>query len=173
MKNLTLSNPWVLDIVNLFKKQSGLSDFSIDKLLGLYQKLGYDKIQYNGIKRWGLDSSTDSSDIKYDDIDEGMEMFMRKYTANGTKWIVVKVTHKHNGIIFFETLGEKKNKKFYIDTGANDYEWIENKSRYTLPKQTFYPIEVIVPDCVDISSWNAPRQMVVTKVKNSMNNANL
>ena len=80
-------------------------------------------------------------------------------------FVLVRVTHKYGGIIFFETIGEKKNKKFYVDCGADDYEWTEcDASRYSLPKHRFYPIMVVVPSWVDMSDWCAPKKMIV-KIK--------
>lgn len=161
MKN----KPFVLDLTEKFNKQLMKFDNSIDKLVEFYKKFGYDKVPYDGIKRWGLDSSTDSSDITYDDIEVGHLLYCRKYSENRFRWVKIKITHKFNGIIFFETVGVKRIKKSYIDTGADDFSWDGgNKSRYTLPKHTFYPMEVIKPKWVDIESWNAPSKMKISNI---------
>lgn len=112
----------------------------------------------------GHDSSSESSDIKYDDIPEGSELWWRKYTANGFRWVLIKITHKYGGILFFETVLEKKKISSFIETGANDLECKsqDNPSRYSLPTHIFYPIEVIKPEWVDITEWNAPKQIIVT-----------
>lgn len=164
--NITLSNPFVLDISKNFEKQLNQLSGSIDKLIEIYKSFGYDKMPYDGIKRWGLDSSSDSSDLTYDSIEVGHELWLRRYTSNGSfRWNLIRITHKYNGIIFYETLDEKNNKKSYIDTGADDFTWNNtDKSRYTLPKHRFYPIEVIKPEWVDIEGWKAPKQMKVTNV---------
>ena len=160
-----IESPWVLDLTTKFDKQLGQFDGSLERLLEFYKNLGMDGVIYDGKKRWGLDSSTESSDILYDDLDEGTELWWRKYTSNGSRFVLVRVTHKYGGIIFFETIGEKKNKKFYIDCGADDYEWTEcDDSRYSLPKHRFYPIMVVVPSWVDMSAWCAPKKMIV-KIK--------
>lgn len=116
------------------------------------------------LERWGFDSSSDSSDIKYDDIPEGSELWWRKYTANGFRWVLIRITHKYGGILFFETVLEKKKISSFIETGANDFEWTNKNdpSRYSLPRHKFYPIEVIKPEWVDITDWNAPKQMIIT-----------
>ena len=159
-----IESPWVLDLTTKFDKQLGQFDGSLERLLEFYKKLGMDGVIYDGKKRGGLDSSTESSDI-FDDLDEGTELWWRKYTANGFRFVLVRVTHKYGGIIFFETIGEKKNKKFYVDCGADDYEWTEcDASRYSLPKHRFYPIMVVVPSWVDMSAWCAPKKMIV-KIK--------
>lgn len=160
-----IESPWVLDLTTKFDKQLGQFDGSLERLLEFYKNLGMDGVIYDGKKRWGLDSSTESSDILYDDLDEGTELWWRKYTANGSRFVLVRATHKYGGIIFFETIGEKKNKKFYVDCGADDYEWTEcDDSRYSLPKHRFYPIMVVVPSWVDMSAWCAPKKMIV-KIK--------
>ena len=160
-----IESPWVLDLTTKFDKQLGQFDGSLERLLEFYKKLGMDGVIYDGKKRWGLDSSTESSDILYDDLDEGTELWWRKYTANGFRFVLVRVRHKYGGIIFFETIGEKKNKKFYVDCGADDYEWSGCvASRYSLPKHRFYPIMVVVPSWVDMSAWCAPKKMIV-KIK--------
>ena len=157
-----IESSWVLDLTTKFDKQLGQFDGSLERLLEFYKKLGMDGVIYDGKKRWGLDSSTESSDILYDDLDEGTELWWRKYTANGFRFVLVRVTHKYGGIIFLETIGEKKNKKFYVDCGADDYEWTEcDASRYSLPKQRFYPIMVVVPSWVDMTAWSAPKKMIV------------
>lgn len=158
------TKPWILDITDKFNKQLEQFDGSVERLSMFYKKFGYDKIPYDGIKRWGLDSSTESSDISYDDIEENTTLWMRHYTPNGFRWIMIRITHKYGGIVFFETVNEKKNKKSYIDTGANDYEYTRTENRYKLPKHRFYPIEVIKPKWVDISSWNAPKRMIITNI---------
>lgn len=161
--NIELKNPFVLDISTKFEKPLAQFDGSVEKLIEFYKSFGYDGVPYNGIKRWGVDSSTESSDIKYDDIEEGNELWMRKYTGMGFRWVLIRITCKYGGILFFETISEKQRKKSYIDTGANDFSWATaDKSRYSLPKHTFYPIEVIKPSWVDIESWNAPKNMIVT-----------
>lgn len=160
-----IESPWVLDLTTKFDNQLGQFNGSLERLLEFYKNLGMDGVIYDGKKRWGLDSSTESSDILYDDLDEGTELWWRKYTANGSRFVLVRVTHKYGGIIFFETIGEKKNKKFYVDCGADDYEWTEcDDSRYSLPKHRFYPIMVVVPSWVDMSAWCAPKKMIV-KIK--------
>lgn len=160
-----IESPWVLDLTTKFDKQLGQFDGSLERLLEFYKNLGMDGVIYDGKKRWGLDSSTESSDILYDDLDEGTELWWRKYTSNGSRFVLVRVTHKYGGIVFFETIGEKKNKKFYVDCGADDYEWTEcDDSRYSLPKHRFYPIMVVVPSWVDMSAWCAPKKMIV-KIK--------
>ena len=160
-----IESPWVLDLTTKFDKQLGQFNGSLERLLEFYKILGMDGVIYDGKKRWGLDSSTESSDILYDDLDEGTELWWRKYTANGSRFVLVRVTHKYGGIIFFETIGEKKNKKFYVDCGADDYKWTEcDASRYSLPKHRFYPIMVVVPSWVDMSAWCAPKKMIV-KIK--------
>ena len=159
------NKPFVLDLTEKFSKQLMKFDNSIDKIVEFYKKFGYNKVPYDGIKRWGLDSSTDSSDITYGDIEVGYLLFWRKYSENRFRWVKIKITHKFNGIIFFETIGKKKNKKSYIDTGANDFSWNgDNKSRYTLPKHTFYPMEVVKPKWVDIESWHAPSKMKISNI---------
>lgn len=160
-----IESPWVLDLTTKFDNQLGQFNGSLERLLEFYKNLGMDGVIYDGKKRWGLDSSTESSDILYDDLDEGTELWWRKYTANDSRFVLVRVTHKYGGIIFFETIGEKKNKKFYVDCGADDYEWTEcDDSRYSLPKHRFYPIMVVVPSWVDMSAWCAPKKMIV-KIK--------
>ena len=160
-----IESPWVLDLTTKFDKQLGQFDGSLERLLEFYKNLGMDGVIYDGKKRWGLDSSTESSDILYDDLDEGTELWWRKYTSNGSIFVLVRVTHKYGGIIFFETIGEKKNKKFYVDCGADDYEWTEcDASRYSLPKHRFYPIIGVVPAWVYMSAWCAPKKMIV-KIK--------
>lgn len=157
--------PFVLNLTEKFNKQLIKFDNSIEKLINFYKSFGYDKVPYDGIKRWGLDSSTDSSDISYDDIEIGHLLYWRKYNENKFKWVKIKITHKFNGIIFFETICEKKNKKSYIDTGANDFVWDKfDKSRYTLPKHIFYPMEVVKPKWVDIESWHAPSKMKISNI---------
>ena len=160
--DIELKSPWVLDLTTKFDKQLSQFGGSHERLLEFYKKFGADGVIYDGKKRWGLDSSTDSSDISYDDLDEGNELWWRKYTANGFRFVLVRVTHKYGDIIFFETVGEKKNKKFYVDCGVDDYEWSEgNASRYSLPKHRFYPIKVVVPSWVDMTAWSAPKKMIV------------
>lgn len=160
-----IESPWVLDLTTKFDNQLGQFNGSLERLLEFYKNLGMDGVIYDGKKRWGLDSSTESSDILYDDLDEGTELWWRKYTANGSRFVLVRVTHKYGGIIFFETIGKKKNKKFYVDCGADDYEWTEcDDSRYSLLKHRFYPIMVVVPSWVDMSAWCAPKKMIV-KIK--------
>lgn len=165
MKNINLNKPWVLNISEKFNKILAQFNNDIEKLKAFYKQFDYDKIPYNGIKRWGIDSSTESSDIMYDDIEEGNEMWWRKYSATGFRWILIKITHKYGGILFFETLNEKNKISSYVDTGANDLEWTgNNKARYSLPKHQFYPIEIIKPEWVDIESWNAPKHMKITNI---------
>lgn len=165
-KSVKLNNPWILDITEKFTKQLSQFDGSVEKLTEFYKQFGYDKIPYSGEKRWGLDSSTDTSDIKYDDISENSELWWRRYTNTGFRWTLIRITHKYNGIIFFETVGLKKKISTYIDTGANDLQWYsQNKSRYTLPKHEFYPIKIIKPEWVDITGWNAPKDMIITNIK--------
>lgn len=163
MKNIELKNPWKLNISDRFQKQLSQFDGSVERLQKFYNQFGFDGIPYNGLKRWGLDSSTETSDITYDEIKEGTEMFMRKYTANGSRFIIIRITHKYQGILFYETVAEKTVLKSYIDTGANDNEYTgNNPARYKLPPHIFYPIQVIKPEWVDISSWNAPKKMLIT-----------
>lgn len=154
--------PWVLDITSKFQHKLDKFDGNVEKLKEFYKKFGFDAIPYDGIHRWGLDSSTESSDITCHMLEVGHCLYWRKYTENGYRWVKVRVTHIFNGIIFFETIGEKKEKSFYLDTGADDYEWADGAmSRYSLPKHRFYPMEVIKPEWVDISSWNAPKKMKI------------
>ena len=119
---IELKRPWVLDLTTKFDKQLSQFGGSRERLIEFYKKFGSNGVIYDGKKRWGLDSSTESSDILYDDLDEGTELWWCKYTANGFRFVLVRVIHKYGGIIFFETIGEKKNKKFYVDCGADDYE---------------------------------------------------
>ena len=86
-----IESPWVLDLTTKFDKQLGQFDGSLERLLEFYKKLGMDGVIYDGKKRWGLDSSTESSDILYDDLDEGTELWWRKYTANGFRFVLVRV----------------------------------------------------------------------------------
>lgn len=158
------TKPFIVDLVEKFNDQLIKFDNSIDKLIAFYNNFGYDKVPYNGIKRWGLDSSTESSDITYDDIEIGHLLYWRRYDGIKFRWVKIKITHKFNGIIFFEAVGNKRNKKSYIDTGACDFNEVNNKARYTLPKHTFYPIEVKKPEWIDIESWNAPEKMKITNI---------
>lgn len=163
---ITLAKPWILDISKRFNKQLSQFDGDIKKLKEFYKAFGYDQIPYTGTKRWGVDSSTDSSDINYGDIEIGMEMWWRRYTQNSFRWTLVRVSHKYGGIIFFRTIGLKNNISSYIDTGANDLEWSGNDdSRFSLPSHTFYPIEIIKPRWVDISPWNAPKMLKINNIK--------
>lgn len=163
-KEYKFTNPWVLDITTKFEKQLSQFNGDVEKLKTFYKQFDYDNVPYNGEKRWGYDSSTDSSDIKYDDIPEGSELWWRKYTANGFRWVLIRITHKYGGILFFETVLEKKKISSFIETGANDLVWANKNdpSRYSLPRHRFYPIEVIKPEWVDIEGWCAPKQMIIT-----------
>lgn len=165
-KNIELNNPWVLDLTKKYPNSYGdTNPENIKKNNEFFAALGYGHTQYDGIKRWGWDSTTDSSDITYDEIEEGMEMWMRKFNGMRFSWVIIRVTHKYNGIIFFETLSEKKNKKSYIDTGADDYVFnTDSGARYKLPEHTFYPIEVIKPTSLDIAPWKAPKHMIITNI---------
>lgn len=162
MSNIQITNPWVLDITPKFQNMLDKFNGDVEKLKEFHKTFGYDSIPYDGIKRWGLDSSTESSDIKIDDLEEGMELWWRRYTRNSFRWTLIRVTHIYGGIMFFETIGLKKNIKSYVDTGANDLEWKTAAARYSLPKHTFYPVEVIKPSWVDIEFWNAPKQIIIT-----------
>ena len=87
---IELKRPWVLDLSTKFDKQLSKFDGSCEKLLEFYKKFGMDGVIYDGNKRWGLDSSTESSDISYDDLAEGTELWWRKYTANGLSTVNYK-----------------------------------------------------------------------------------
>lgn len=164
VKNIVLEKPWTLNIEDKFKKKLSTCNNSVENLLALYKKFGYDLVPYDGVKRWGDDSSTETSDITYDEIEEGTELWWKRYTENSIRWTLIRITHKYGGILFFETLNEKKNRKSYIDTGGDDYVWEDNDaSRYTLPKHKFYPVKIIKPKWIDISEWHAPKMIQINK----------
>ena len=68
---IELKCPWVFDLTTKFDKQLSQFGGSRERLLEFYKNFGSDGVIYDGKKRWGLDSSTDSSDISYDDLNEG------------------------------------------------------------------------------------------------------
>ena len=84
-----IESPWVLDLTTKFDKQLGQFDGSLERLLEFYKKLGMDGVIYDGKKRWGLDSSTESSDILYDDLDEGTELWWK--TQIHREWFQIRV----------------------------------------------------------------------------------
>ena len=86
--DIELKRPWVLDLTTKFDKQLSQFGGSRERLLEFYKKFGADGVIYDGNKRWGLDSSTDSSDISYDDLDEGNELWWRKIHC---EWLQVRV----------------------------------------------------------------------------------
>lgn len=158
IKDIILDKPFV---VNVREKMVGfLSKFETEDEFKTWFKtnFGWDKFPYEGIKRQGMDSSTDYSDIYYDEIEVGHNFYYRIHKGMQLKTIPIVITAKCNYIVFYKEL--TTNKVGYIDFGADSND--PNFKYHASPKSTLYPIEVKVPDYIDISGWHLPKQVVKT-----------
>ena len=127
---------------------------------------GDEKWLFNGTKRYGADSSTEVSVITYNMVKKGTELLWAK--SEGMMKVVlypVRVVHKYHNMVFLQNLVD--DKIFYVDCGADDYDWRKFDKKYVpaFPSHSFYPVEVIVPEYVDISDWHLPKVVQITKVK--------
>ena len=108
----------------------------------------FGKYPYNGTKRYGYDSTTDYMDLTYDEI-EVNDCF---YIKQNNKVRKIVITAKLKYILFYTILNTKICG--YIDCGASSND----------PNNTIYPIRVIVPSWIDISTWNLPYETEVVHV---------
>ena len=106
----------------------------------------FGKYPYNEIKRYGDDSSTDYMDLTYDEI-EVNDCF---YIKQNNKVRKIVITAKLKYILFYTILNTKICGYIDCDASSND----PNYFYKAVPRNTIYPIKVIVPSWIDISTWN-------------------
>lgn len=134
-------NIFVFDVTKKFPKAK-------DAIPWLKEHFGIDKYPYNGTKRYGDDSSTDYMDLTYADVNIG-DCF---YIEDTNYIYMIEIIDKHRYILFYNI--QITGDIGYIDCGAcsND----PNYKYHAIPKHTIYPMKVIVPNWIDISSWHLP-----------------
>lgn len=134
-------NEFVFNVTNKFPKAKDVTPW-------LREHFGIDKYPYNGSKRYGDDSSTEYMDLIYDDVKIG-DCF---YIGKANYIYMIKITNKCGYILFYKVLitGDVS----YIDCGADSNN--PNYKYHAIPKNTIYPIKIIVPTWIDISSWHLP-----------------
>ena len=158
-KDIKFNSPFVLDLQPYFNSWLNKFDGSIDLLLKFCKNFfGYDELPYF------FESTKYKSiycEIKYSDLKVGNELYWKRINGNGTYEIVpIKITHKYQNIFFFKSLID--NRKSYYDCGANDF--TEENEYHLLPKNMFYPIEVLVPKHVKIYNKIFPKDTKITNV---------
>lgn len=160
IEDIELKKPFVFDIEEYLKKT--IKNFDVETFKTSINKIfGHTKYSFSGIHRYGMDSSTDGSVITYDDLKVGNELFWKRPKGAYHYIIdVIRVTHKHNNIIFFKSLTD--GLKSYMDCGAN--ELLDKKpNEKALDHLHFYPIEVICPDYVRVRDWYLPQIVKISK----------
>lgn len=134
-------NIFVFDVTKKFPKAKNAVPW-------LREHFGIDKYPYNGTKRYGDDSSTEYMDLTYDDVKVGDCFYIEK--ANYT--YMIEIIGKYRYILFYKV--SITDDISYIDCGADSNN--PNYVYHAIPKHTIYPIKVIVPAWIDISSWHLP-----------------
>lgn len=134
-------NEFVFNVTSKFPKAKDASSW-------LKKCFGIDKYPYNGTKRYGDDSSTDYMDLLYTDINIG-DCF---YIEDANYIYMIEIIDKHRYILFYSI--QITGDVGYIDCGADSKN--PNYKYHAIPKHTIYPMKVIVPNWIDISSWHLP-----------------
>lgn len=134
-------NEFVFDITNKFPKTK-------DAISWLKTCFGIDKYPYNGTKRYGDDSSTEYMDLTYDDVKVGDCFYVKR---NGLIY-PLEIINKCEYILFYHILIIEE--RGYIDCGA--YSNHPNYMYHAIPKNTIYPVKIVVPNWIDISKWKLP-----------------
>lgn len=137
---------FIFDITKKFPKAKDATPW-------LKEHFDIDKYPYDGTKRYGDDSSTEYMDLTYDEVNVG-DCF---YMIIGPYGYKIEISNKCGYILFYKILitGDVS----YIDCGANSRH--PNYKYHAIPKNTIYPIKVIVPNWIDISSWHLPIKTVI------------
>lgn len=134
-------NIFVFNVTKKFPKAK-------DAIPWLREHFGIDKYPYNGTKRYGDDSSTDYMDLTYTDVNIG-DCF---YIEDTNYTYIIEIIDKHRHILFYNI--QSTGDVGYIDCGADSKN--PNYKYHAIPKHIIYPMKVIVPNWIDISSWYLP-----------------
>ena len=154
---INLTQPFTIDITHFFDKQLAQFDNDPKKLRKFYKdNFKVDKVPYYGSHRNKFDSTTEVSDITYDKIKVGDQLYWRRYKGLSYYWDVIEVTHKYGYVIFFKSLTDGRTS--YTDCGADSSDNV-NKN-HNLPHRIFYPIEIIKPKWVSVDEMNLPKRLV-------------
>lgn len=152
-KDIELKNPLVLDVRERLEK--GVNQFENPKKFQewLKENFGYEKYPYDGRHKYGLDSSTEVSDITYEMLEEGMELFcyMKPKGHNKMNWFPIRIIHKFHFMVFYECLIDGYIS--FVDCGACDYDWRKYHEKFEpcLPIHFFAPIQIILPKYAEFS----------------------
>ena len=157
MRTINLTQPFTIDLTHFFDKQLAKFDNNPKKLCKFFKdNFQLDKVPYYGMHRNKFDSTTEVSDITYDNINVGDQLYWRRYRGLSYYWDVIEVTHKYGYVIFFKSLTDGRTS--YTDCGADSHDNV-NKN-HNLPHRIFYPIEIIKPKWVSVDEMNLPKRLV-------------
>ena len=157
MRTINLTQPFTIDLTHFFDKQLAKFDNNPKKLCKFFKdNFQLDKVPYYGMYRNKFDSTTEVSDITYDNINVGDQLYWRRYRGLSYYWDVIEVTHKYGYVIFFKSLTDGRTS--YTDCGADSHDNV-NKN-HNLPHRIFYPIEIIKPKWVSVDEMNLPKRLV-------------
>lgn len=155
-REIVFNNPFTLNLQPYFNSWLNKFNGSIDLLLKFCKNF----FEYEGLIYYFEPPKYNSSycDIKYSELKVGNELYWKRMKDNGTYEIIpIKITHKYQNIFFFKSLID--GKKSYYDVGANDL-----NENHLLPKNMFYPIEVLVPKHVKIENKIFPKETKITNI---------
>ena len=157
VRTINLTQPFTIDLTHFFDKQLAKFDNNPKKLCKFFKdNFQLDKVPYYGTHRNGLDSTTEVSDITYDNINVGDQLYWRRYRGLSYYWDVIEITHKYGYVIFFKSLTDGRTS--YTDCGADSNDIVNNN--HNLPHKFFYPIEIIKPKWVSVDEMNLPKRLV-------------
>lgn len=156
-KDIVLTQPFIIDITHFFDKQLKQFDNDPKKLCEFYKNnFQLDKVPYYGMHRNGYDSTSDVSDITYNDLKVGDQLYWKRYKGLIFSWDIVEITHMYGYVIFFKSLSD--NRTSYIDCGADTADTVNEN--HNLPKHFFYPIEIKKPSWVSVEYMELPKQLI-------------
>lgn len=156
-KTINLTQPFTIDLTHFFDKQLAKFENNPKKLCKFFKdNFQLDKVPYYGTHRNGQDSTTEVSDITYDNINVGDQLYWRRYRGLSYYWDVIEITHKYGYVIFFKSLTDGRTS--YTDCGADSHDKVNNN--HNLPHNFFYPIEIIKPKWVSVDEMNLPKRLV-------------
>ena len=154
---INLTQPFTIDITHFFDKQLAQFDNDPKKFCKFFKdNFKVDKVPYYGSHRNKFDSTTEVSDITYDKINVGDQLYWRRYKGLSYYWDVIEITHKYGYVIFFKSLTDGRTS--YTDCGADSHDMVN--SNHNLPHNFFYPIEIIKPKWVSVDEMNLPKRLV-------------